>query len=221
MAKVHIQGHKSWYSTDHSMRILLVTPLYPPDISEPAPYVKELAKRLSKEHTVTILTYGHVPETVPHVAIISIEKSNILPVRLFHFLRTLLQCVRHTDIVYAQNGPSVELPLLVMTFLSDAKIFFRLGDDVPLRHSLTRPLLRYLITRTLRRAYHVVAHEKDNDTMKTLLSPISTSHYSIVSRPQARPEILALKPYPADALHSFDESWEKHTTEIVSLFEHA
>ena len=77
------------------MRILLITPLYPPDIAGTAPYVKELAERLASAHTVTILTYGHIPELVPNVIIHTVEKSSLLPLRIIRF------CIKLISIAHA------------------------------------------------------------------------------------------------------------------------
>jgi hypothetical protein len=71
------------------MRILLASPLYPPDIAEPAPYVKELALRLSASHSVTVLTYGKHPETIERVRMHSVDKSTPRLVRLKAYTRAL------------------------------------------------------------------------------------------------------------------------------------
>ena len=47
------------------MTLVLASPLYPPDLAEPAPYTKELARRLSTTHTVIVVAYGRLPEKVP------------------------------------------------------------------------------------------------------------------------------------------------------------
>ena len=65
------------------MKILIVTPLYPPDIAGHSAYVKELALRLREAHTVTILAYNHIPEKIEGVNIITIQKHLPTLVRLF------------------------------------------------------------------------------------------------------------------------------------------
>ncbi len=110
------------------MRILLVTPLYPPDIKEPAPYVKELANRLSVNHAVTVLAYNHLPEAITGVQIITIEKSDVLLVRLVRFFQALRDLARDADVLYMQNGPSVELPILLLSLFVRKPIYLRLGD---------------------------------------------------------------------------------------------
>ncbi len=50
------------------MRILLATPIYPPEIGGPAQYVKNLAERLKKEGIETqIVSYNNlrkIPQTI-------------------------------------------------------------------------------------------------------------------------------------------------------------
>ena len=60
------------------MKIVLATPLYPPD-TEPTALYCELAKRLGQEkhHQVTIVTYG-APRTNTWVAIIAVDKNKPL-----------------------------------------------------------------------------------------------------------------------------------------------
>jgi hypothetical protein len=202
------------------MRILLVTPLYPPDISEPAPYVKELAKRLSSEHTVTVLTYGHIPEEVGGVTIVSVEKSSILPVRLFRFFTTLMVCANTADSMYVQNGPSVEFPLLVLTLVKKVRIILRLGDVVPLRYALTRPSLRFLIQRIMKRVSAVVVHDEHDATISTLLSDTTRVKPTAITRPLPRPEILPFSQSHVHAMSRYEESWNEHIRTLVTLFTH-
>lgn len=199
------------------MKILLITPLYPPDISEPAPYVKELATRLLKEHTVTILAYNHIPETIPGVTILSIEKSASLPMRLYRFFCALVVHSRKMDILYSQNGPSVELPLFILSFFTRIPIYFRLGDTVPLQHALTRTSLRFLIIQTLRRVYHIIAHEVDHPTIRQIVTAFPTK-YSVIPRPLPRPEINPLQQYPYKEFAEYEASWNAHITNLTKTF---
>ena len=202
------------------MRILLVTPLYPPDISEPAPYVKELAKRLSLKHTVIVLTFGHIPEAVDGVTIVSVEKSSILPVRLFQFFQVLRSTAMTADVVYAQNGPSVELPLLVLTVWAKARIFFRLGDPVPLRSALTRVSLRFLLINLMKRVHGVVVHDEHDVTLAKLLSPGIPTKPTVLRRPLPRPEILPFSKSDGRGMGAFETAWDEHTEALIQLFHH-
>ena len=95
------------------MRILLITPLYPPEVADAAVYAKELARRLSKNHKVTVLAYAHLPEKLPGVRTIIIEKNQTRATRLWAFQHALAREIRDTDVVVAVNGASVELPIFL------------------------------------------------------------------------------------------------------------
>lgn len=123
------------------MKVVIATPLYPPDIADPAPYVKELARRLSGKHEVTVVTYGHIPETVEGVRMITVDKRNPTMVRLFEFTKALRRAARDADVVYVQSGISAELPAL---FVAHRKVFR--ATDTP--QGLLRSLIRALSLRT-------------------------------------------------------------------------
>jgi hypothetical protein len=200
------------------MKILLITPLYPPDIAEPAPYVKELGTRLSSNHTVTILAYNHIPETIHGVTIRPIEKASILPVRLFRFYRSLHTLAFDTDVIYAQNGPSVELPLLLLTFFTTKSIFIRLGDNVPLMNVREQSVYRTLLSHILKRVRGVVTHADTHANVSPLLIPIQNGVHHVYARPLMRPEVLPFTPYPEKEFTLYEKSWSEHVTLLTKLF---
>lgn len=202
------------------MRILLVTPLYPPDIKEPAPYVKELAGRLSLSHAVTVLAFSHIPERVTGVEIISVVKSNILPVRLWQFFSALIHAARNADVIYVQNGPSVELPLLLFSFLNPPSIFLRLGDEVALSHAEATPLRRHILSSLLKRVCGVVVHTATSNASVFFMKDLPSPRIHNMERPPSRPEILPFVPYPTDTLLTYEASWSTHTEKLTTLFEH-
>ena len=191
------------------MRILLVTPLYPPDIVEPALYIKELARRLSQNHTVSILAYGHIPELIPNVKITTVEKSAMLPVRLIYFLCALFKHMHDVDVVYVQNGTSVELPILVTTFFKKMRIILGLNDQSSFVHSQKNFFLKILLTHTIMRASAVIAND----------SPFVGKEIThIIKKPNIRPEILPFEEFPKNAFERYEDSWKRHIIELTSLF---
>ncbi len=197
------------------MRILLITPLYPPDIAEPAPYVKELASRLSSRHAVTVLAFNHIPEEITGVQFISIEKSNTLPVRLFHFMNALIRAARDTDVIYVQNGPSVELPVLLFSFFTHIPIYIRLGDEVSLTHATTHPTLGWLLRHTMLRAFGIIAHTRTSSASMFFMKNIPPDRIHNIERPMPRPEILPFVPYPTEAMSVYETSWNTHIAELT------
>ncbi len=176
------------------MRIALVSPLYPPDIEAPAPYVKELATRLSKTHSVTILTYGELPEQIPNVHIIAISKKISLVRRLMAFTRTLVQLSREVDVLIIENGPSVELPTLIARMVGMRKGLLHKGDPRSVIRSSRNIFFRILRT--------LVEHS----VPRTLLGS-----------PNERPEILPFDPYPHEAFKAYEHSWASHLFDIETL----
>lgn len=180
------------------MKIILATPLYPPDVAEPAPYVKELAKRLADgAHEVTIVAYARLPEKVPGVHIVATNKHKPLPVRLIWYTWMLWRAARTADVVYAQNGASVELPAGLVTFFMRCSFIIRIGDSAAHERATTRPLLQRIERFAFKRARTIIT-----DT------------------PAPRPEILPFGPAPTVAQTAYQKSWEKHVDHLLKIFQH-
>ncbi|MBX2866349.1 hypothetical protein KTR10_00080 [Candidatus Kaiserbacteria bacterium] len=168
------------------MRILIVTPLYPPDTAETAQYVKELAKRLSDQHKVTVVLYGHLPEELSNVETCCVDKRKPIVMRLFSFFKTLLRELRKHDMLYIINGRSVEVPVFFATKL-------RRIPHVFLPFDTTAPLTSF--GRTLQ---------------QTSSKDISYANLSLI-----RPEVLPFEEYPAEAFKRYEEDWKKHLESLV------
>jgi hypothetical protein len=142
------------------MNILLVSPLYPPDISEPAPYVKRLSRELaSRDHTVTIVTYGYIPEEVPSVSIHATRKDRSRFIRIISYTRSLYRHFKEADVVIALNGPSVELPLLLVSLMAKTPFIFHVSDTRAFAHSQQHLPLQLLFTLVSKRASHIIYTE--------------------------------------------------------------
>ncbi|MCA9358052.1 hypothetical protein KC902_02200 [Candidatus Kaiserbacteria bacterium] len=142
------------------MKVLIITPLFPPDTGAPAPYSKLLAKRLAK-HDVIVLAHGTLPETVPHATIISIPKNSLKTILIAKTLRQLF--LVKTDLIVVNNGPAVELPMLIYSFFAKTPFILIESDPISLSHSQTG--LRALVHRNLRKRARGVlqlpTHESD------------------------------------------------------------
>ena len=67
------------------MRIVLATPVYPPEIGGPATYTKELALRLRDEHEIIIVAYASTSEIIPGTTLFIASKRRPLPLRFFKY----------------------------------------------------------------------------------------------------------------------------------------
>jgi hypothetical protein len=111
------------------MRIVIATPLFPPEIGDPAPYVSTLAKRLSSEHAVTIVTYANHVETLENVHIEAVPKKLSLLIRLFLYTRTLVRVARRADVIFAQRAVASGLPAYIASLLTGVPFVINFFED--------------------------------------------------------------------------------------------
>lgn len=111
------------------MKIIVATPMYPPEIAEPAPYVKEVSRRLSGEHTITIVSYANIVEKLPQGTFIAINKKDPLPIRLLKYTYTLFRASRAQDIIYVQGGTAAGLPAIIVGYLRGIPVVLRFSED--------------------------------------------------------------------------------------------
>jgi len=177
------------------MKIIITTPLYPPEIGKIAVYVKELAKRLAQSHQVKVVMYGHIPEKVEGVDFVCVDKRKPLFVRVFMFFLALLKNIKEGDIIYSENGPSVELPLVLVNIFFKNKIVFHIGDEIA----------------------------EKNKEKNTLFKQINKRIMNIVKKverdmPISKPEILPFEPEPKDELEKYENSWAEHIKKLEEIF---
>lgn len=197
------------------MKILLVTPLFPPDTAPLAVYTKTLATQLSITNDVTVLQYGCLPESVENVKFISLDKRAPTILRLLKCTYALMKIRTHFDIIYVQNGPSVEIPLFLLHLLTNTPYIIRLGDQQALNRSCAHKLHRTIFKKVLEDADAVIMPPTFSSEC------IQVTHGTIIDDPHEKPEILPYDPYPTRALSSYDDSWKAHIDALLVLFEHA
>ena len=199
------------------MRILLVTPLYPPDIAGPALYVKELAARLDGAHTVTILAYSHIPEMVSGVAIVTVEKRFPTLIRMSIFAWKLRTLLKETDVVYVQNGPSVEVPFAFISLFSHVPSILRLGDMIALTHAAQNTLFRMILMTAMRRIHLLIIPENIPPEVEAItLTPSLSQKCVHIQNPNVRPEIHPFHEYPQSAFLAYEASWGKHIDSLIT-----
>jgi len=173
------------------MRIVIATPLYPPDTAPQASYVKELATRLGTLLQVTIVAYGSYPEAIPGVRIVPVSKHQPKLLRLLAFFWILYRETRNAEVLYAENGPSAELPVGLLVRLIRLKLVVHLGDQPA--HLRAARLEHFMTSRA-----------------SNIVSEI----------PLPRPEILPFTLYPEEALRAYEASWQEHIAMLTTLFTH-
>ncbi len=180
------------------MRIAIATPLYPPEIAEPAPYAKELAKRLGERHEVTLIAYARLPEKVPKVRIVVVDKHRPLPLRLLSFFFSLVRVAHNVDVMYALNGSSVELPLALASLVVSRPLIIHIGDPAAHERAQKNRLLRTIERFAFSRAHRVLS-----------------------DMPDTRPEIIPFEPFPKEKFAAYESSWDAHIRMLEDLFNHA
>ena len=122
------------------MKKIILCPLFPPDVSEPAQYAKVLTTHLSE---FSVIAFGPLPESVPEVEIVSIAKRAPLlaSIRCLQKLLTL-----KPKSVVVLNGTLAELPALLYSFLSSAHLALIIHDK-PAENGLRLLVHKILIKR--------------------------------------------------------------------------
>lgn len=127
------------------MKIVLATPLYPPEIGGPATYIKELAERLRDEHEITIVAYASTSENIPRTRLVTVSKRRPLPLRLLKFTYELFRAARGADVIYVQNAVAAGLPAVIVKMLTGIPVVLKfVGDEAWERASQLRQTTKQL-----------------------------------------------------------------------------
>ncbi len=89
------------------MRILITTPVYPPDLGGPATFVPRLAGHLAREgYRVTVLTFADAPVTGADFDVVTVPRV-FLPLRYAWFFVRLLRLAARADLLFACEHPRI------------------------------------------------------------------------------------------------------------------
>lgn len=181
------------------MKIVIATPLYPPDVAPSAQYVKELAKRLTAEkHSVIIIAYAHIPEKIPGAQIIAINKNRPMPLRVLAYFFALWRAARAADIIYAQNGPSVELPIALISLATRIPIVLGISDKNAHKRTCENMMQKFINNFVIKRA-----------------------RKTITEMPMEQPEILPFTTQSIYEQENYNLSWKNHIRDLIQFFNHA
>jgi hypothetical protein len=175
------------------MKIVLATPLYQPDVEPVAVYCKEFARRLAEAgHTVIVATYGNLPEKVPGVTVITTDKRQLIFTRITNYTVTLWKVARDADVIYAQNGASVELPLILIAPIIKKPIIF-LSIDTNATKQAEKNFFFNILARAIRHR----------------------AHLTINRIPPQKPEILPFEARPEKVLVEYEAAWKEHIRQLT------
>jgi len=112
------------------MKIVIATPVYPPEIGGPATYTVELANRIKDKHNIIIVTFADNPIILDGTKFLYTSKKRPLLIRLLLFFLKLLFASRSADVIYVQNAMAAGLPaMLVSKLLRKPLVLKFVGDE--------------------------------------------------------------------------------------------
>ncbi|OGG93605.1 hypothetical protein A2609_00380 [Candidatus Kaiserbacteria bacterium RIFOXYD1_FULL_47_14] len=121
------------------MKIVLATPVYPPEIGGPATYTKELAVRLRDTHEIVIVAYASTSEIIPGTTLFIASKRRPLPLRLLKFTIDLFRASHGADVIYVQNALAAGLPAAIVSMVRGIPLVLKfVGDEAWERASQER-----------------------------------------------------------------------------------
>ena len=116
------------------MKILLITPIFPPEIGGPATYSYEISRRLvERGHSVRVVTFADAKPKVKDVQVIPVRLNYRLLGSLRRQLRlffTILRAARGMDLLYAQGAVVVGFCSLIVGKLSKKPVVVKFVGDV-------------------------------------------------------------------------------------------
>ena len=117
-------------TTEKIMKILLATPIYPPEIGGPATYIKELCERLHDKHEITVIAYASAQAPFEGTKLIAIDKQQPLYKRLPAYLFKLIKIAKDFDVVYVQNAMAAGFPVAIACSLLRVPFVLKfVGDE--------------------------------------------------------------------------------------------
>lgn len=112
------------------MRLVLATPVYPPELGEPAAYVKELARRLAEVgHDVQLVIFANQWEEVAHVSCVAVSKKQPVVWRFFSYTMALYRASAGAGCIFAYNTVAAGLPARLVGWLRRIPVIVWIRED--------------------------------------------------------------------------------------------
>ncbi|MFI5260367.1 MAG: glycosyltransferase family 4 protein [Candidatus Paceibacteria bacterium] len=160
------------------MKIVLATPVYPPEIGGPATYTKELALRLKDAHEIVIVAYASTSEILPGTTLFVASKRRPIPLRLLKFTFDLFRASRSADVIYVQNAMAAGLPAALVSKMRGIPLVLKfVGDEAWERASQER--------RTTKRLEEFLANPEGGwrTSLRMMIQGFVLRHADIVTTP--------------------------------------
>lgn len=211
------------------MRILILTPLYPPDTGRLAVYLKQLAARLAEHSSLRILTYGEFPEALPHVHVSCVSKRLPLVIRIVAFTLRVWREVGEADVLYLADGASVGFPSILVARLRGIPVLRHVMEDEfwerSTQLSMPKPdvklkLIRWLQGWVLRYSTQVIVPTSAHQKTFAESYQLASSRMLVVSFP---PERIPRSPFSLQTEEEYIRQerlgWDPHVSMLRDSFE--
>ncbi len=131
------------------MKILLTTPIFPPEIGGPATYTCEISRRLlERGHDIRVVTFADTKPKVQGVKVIPVRLNYRVLGTLRRQLRlffTILRAARGMDLIYAQGAVVVGFCSFIVGKLTGKPIVVKFVGDVAWEQAVNNgEIKRYL-----------------------------------------------------------------------------
>jgi len=111
-------------------KIILATPIYPPEIGGPATYIKEICHRLNNAYDITVIAYTSEKNPFPGTNLISVKKEYPLLLRLLIYTYKIWKELGKSELVYVQNAVASGLPTAIACTLRRKPFILKfVGDE--------------------------------------------------------------------------------------------
>ena len=223
------------------MKILLTTPLYPPEIADIAVYSKKLAEKLSIIHEVSLLTYANHPLKTDAFLLRYALKNQHVFKRIVDYIKILWSEVVRNDIIILQTGTSAAFPAFIISKIKSKKIIFRFFEDESIERKKNTTnkcklqLIKIIQKVILKYSNIVICSSKNlqnnliknykvkKDSIRLILDPQKREVELPFSRDEVSENLKKLQ-YVRDILNKGNEdgkiSWDEHIEELKQIIQH-
>lgn len=112
------------------MKIIVATPIYPPEIGGPATYTKELCERVYAKYDITVVAYTDSQKVFSGTKLISVSKTKSLVLRLITYTKAIWRASSNADVIYVQNAMASGLPVAIVSIFRHIPFIVKfVGDE--------------------------------------------------------------------------------------------
>jgi glycosyltransferase involved in cell wall biosynthesis len=112
------------------MKIIVATPIYPPEIGGPATYTKELCDRIHNKYEIIVVAYTDSRNAFPGTRLVPVSKNISLPFRLIAYTKTIWGASKNADLIYVQNAMAAGLPVAIVSIFRKIPFIVKfVGDE--------------------------------------------------------------------------------------------